>query len=284
MKAIVAVIVDILGYKLYTGANVKITVGTVVFAVVVFLVTYLILKLSKKTIVKIFGTKGDEHNIGRIETVFNFISYFIYVIVFFSMVSAIGININMLLTATAALFVGLGFALQQIFQDLIAGIYILLDKTLNIGDVIQIDGKVARVKGIHLRSTIAETRDHRIIIIPNRVFVNDIIHNWTQDHEMLRAAVEVGVYIGTDVQLVREVLLKSVEGVKDVLKDPAPSVIIDQFGESSIRFSLRYFIIDGFNNDVIASDIRFEIDRLFRENGIKLPVPVLRLDNTSFEN
>lgn len=274
MNSIIDIITKVLKYELYGGANITITVGTLIFAAVVFFITYILIKIIKKAIIKFFKVSDN----GRLDTVFNFLSYFIYVIVLFSILSAIGININMFLTATAALFVGLGFALQQIFQDLIAGIYILLDRTLNIGDVIQIEEKVARVKVINLRSTIAETRDRRILVIPNRVFVNSVIHNWTQDHNVIRAKIEVGVFIGTDVQLVKEILLKSVENVENVLKYPEPSVVLENFGESSIRFHLRYFIDDAYNNDVIASDIRFEIGRLFKENGIQLPVPVVRLE------
>lgn len=278
MEHLLEIFLKILRYELYAGSNVTITVGTIVFAIVVFVITSFVLKLIKKAAIRFFSIKESENDNGRIETVFNFISYFIYVIVFFSILSAIGINISMFLTATAAIFVGLGFALQQIFQDLIAGIYILLDRTLNVGDIIRIDEKVAKVKVINLRSTIAETRDRRIIVIPNRIFINDIIHNWTQDQNVIRAQIEVGVYIGTDVQLVRKALLESVVNVEKVLKDPEPSVVIENFGESSIRFCLRYFIDDAYNNDVIASDIRFEIDRLFKEYGIQLPVPVIRLN------
>lgn len=274
MGSILQLIEKIFRYEIYKGENITISVATVIFAIIVFIITSILLKIVKKAITRFFSL-GDN---GRTETVFNFLSYFVYVIVFFSILSAIGINISMFLTATAAIFVGLGFALQQIFQDLIAGIYILLDRTLNVGDIIEVNGKVARVNEVNLRSTIAETRDRRILVIPNRMFVNDVIHNWTQDHNVVRAKIEVGVYIGTDVQKVKEILLQSVRNVEGVLANPEASVILDNFGESSIRFHLRYFVDDAYNNDVIASDIRFEIDRLFKEYGIQLPVPVLRVN------
>ena len=272
---------NIFRYEIFSGSSIKITLGTIFFVVILFFITHFLLKLFKRITLKYFITKnkGQTKDSGRVETVFNFIGYFVYVIVLFSILSAIGVNINMFLTATAAIFVGLGFALQQIFQDLIAGIYILLDRTLNVGDIIQIDNKVARINVINLRSTIAETRDRRIIVIPNRMFINDIVHNWTQDHNIVRAVIDVRAYNGSDVVLVRDILLESVKNVPKVLKEYETSVIIDDFGESAILFRLRYYIDDAYNNDVIASDIRFEIDRLFKENGIKLPVPVLHLDS-----
>lgn len=274
MKECIELISSLLGFALYGGSTVQITIGTIVFIVASLFATYLGLRLLKKGVLRFFAIQDT----GRLQSVFNFANYFVYVIMFFFLLNTVGININMFLTTSAALFVGLGFALQKIFQDLIAGIYILLDNTLHIGDIIEIDGKVAKVKVINLRSTIAETRNRRIIVIPNRRFVDDIVNNWTQDSDVIRASVEVGVYIGTDVQKVREVLLQSLEGNSEVLTDPAPLVMIDNFGESSIRFYLHYFINNSFDNDKIASDIRFQIDKLFKENNIKLPVPVLRLE------
>lgn len=274
MKECIELISSLLGFALYEGSTVQITIGTIVFIVASLFATYLGLRLLKKGVLRFFAIQDT----GRLQSVFNFANYFVYVIMFFFLLNTVGININMFLTTSAALFVGLGFALQKIFQDLIAGIYILLDNTLHIGDIIEIDGKVAKVKVINLRSTIAETRNRRIIVIPNRRFVDDIVNNWTQDSDVIRASVEVGVYIGTDVQKVREVLLQSLEGNSEVLTDPAPLVMIDNFGESSIRFYLHYFINNSFDNDKIASDIRFQIDKLFKENNIKLPVPVLRLE------
>jgi len=176
--------------------------------------------------------------------------------------------------------VGLGFALQDIFRDIIAGIYILFDKTLNMGDVIEINGQVARVKAIHLRCTIVETRNLKDIVIPNRKLIDDIVYNWTHEDPVIRARIDVGVYIGTDVEVVKAVLLSAVEDNKDVLKHPKPIVFIDQFGESSIRFILYYFIDNAFDNDRISSDIRFAIDRKFKLNNIALPVPVLKVDQT----
>ena len=274
MKKITDTISYFLDLKLYHGESLEITIGTIVFVIVCFVLTWLGLKLLKKGVLRFFSIVDK----GRLHSVFNFVNYFVYIIIFFFLLNAIGVNINMFLTTTAALFVGLGFALQKIFQDLIAGIYILLDNTLHIGDVIEIDGKVAQVKVINLRSTIAETRNRRIIVIPNRRFVDDVVNNWTQDSAVIRAGIEVGVYIDSDVPKVREILLQSLEGNPDVLDYPAPLVMLDKFGESSIRFFLYYFIDNSFDNDKIASDIRFQIDHLFKKNGIKLPVPVLRIE------
>lgn len=265
-----------LEYELYASKSLSITIGTILFIVFTLMITRYGLTFLKKTFIK----NSPPDVALRLRSVFNFVNYFIYVIMFFFILNVIGLNISMFLTTSAALFVGLGFALQDIFRDIIAGIYILFDKTLNMGDVIEINGQVARVKAIHLRCTIVETRNLKDIVIPNRKLIDDIVYNWTHEDPVIRARIDVGVYIGTDVDLVKAVLLSAVEDNKDVLKNPKPIVFIDQFGDSSIRFILYYFIDNAFDNDRISSEIRFAIDKKFKLNNISLPVPVLKVDQT----
>lgn len=265
-----------LEYELYTSKSLSITIGTILFIVFTLLITKYGLTFLRKTVIK----NSPPDVALRLRSVFNFVNYFIYVIMFFFILNVVGLNISMFLTTSAALFVGLGFALQDIFRDIIAGIYILFDKTLNMGDVIEVNGQVARVKAIHLRCTIVETRNLKDIVIPNRKLIDDIVYNWTHEDPIIRARIDVGVYIGTDVELVKVVLLSAVEDNKDVLKNPQPIVFIDQFGDSSIRFILYYFIENAFDNDRISSDIRFAIDKKFKLNNIALPVPVLKVDQT----
>lgn len=268
-----------LEYELYASKSISITIGTILFIVFTMMITNVGVRLLKKAFIR----TATPDVAARLGSVFNFINYFIYLIMLFFILNVIGINISMFLTTSAALFVGLGFALQDIFRDLIAGIYILFDKTLNVGDIIDVKGEVGRVKTINLRCTIVETRNRKSIVIPNRKLIDDIVNNWTHEDTIIRARIDVGAFIGTDVDLVRAVLLTCVEDHDEVLKDPKPIVFIDQFGESSIRFILYYFIDNAFDNDRIASSIRFEIDKKFKLNNIELPVPVLKLNKNNTE-
>ncbi|MHC5352604.1 mechanosensitive ion channel family protein [Myroides sp. LJL115] len=265
----------LLHYEFYASQSMSITVGTILFIIVTVIVTRYALYFLRKAILKMVTPDVTA----RLKTVFNFVNYFIYLIMFFFILNAIGINITLILTTSAALFVGLGLALQDIFRDLIAGIYIIIDKTLNVGDVIQINNEVARVRSISLRCTIVETRNRKNIVIPNRKLIDDVVYNWTHMDPVIRAKIEVGVYIGTDPELVKAVLLSCVDSNPKVLKNPKSLVFLHDFSESTVRFYLYYFIDRAFENDRIASDIRYEIDRKFKLNNIPLPVPVIRLDN-----
>ena len=139
--------------------------------------------------------------------------------------SASGIDITVLITASAALFVGLGLALQELFQDIIGGIFIMVDKSLAVGDIVEVDGKVGRVYEIKLRTTRALTRDDKVIIIPNHKFISDTIYNYTQNHKTTRENVKVGVAYGSNTTLVREILVDCAKRQNGVLKTPKPFVL-----------------------------------------------------------
>ena len=204
---------------------------------------------------------------------FKFVQYITYIIVGFAVLSASGINVTPFLAASAALLVGLGLALQELFQDVIGGVFIFIDKSLLVGDIVEVDGKVARVIEVTLRTTRAITRDDKIVVIPNHKFISEIIINYTQNHKTTRESVKIGVAYGSDVKKVEALLLQSVSEQRGVLKTPKSFVLFDDFGESALQFSVLFFISDSFSVPKIKSEIRFRIDQLFREHNISIPFP-----------
>jgi small-conductance mechanosensitive channel len=183
------------------------------------------------------------------------------------------VNITPFLAASAALLVGLGLALRELFQDIIAGIYIILDKSLLVGDIIEINDRVVRIIDIKLRATRSLTRDDKIMVIPNHKFITDIIYNYTQNHGNTRESVEVGVAYGSDTKKVKKLLLESVATQEGVLESPEPSVLFEDFADSSLNFGVYFYVSDSFSDPRIKSEIRFKIDQLFRENNISIPFP-----------
>lgn len=206
-------------------------------------------------------------------SVFKFIRYFIYVVIFMVILSTAGIDIMVLITASAALFVGLGLALREIFQDLIGGILIIIDKSLHVGDIIEVENKVGRVIEINLRTTRAVTRDDKIIVIPNHKFIKDVVYNYTQNHKNTREVVEVRIGLDADVAQVRDLLIESAQIQKGILKSPAPFVLLDNFGESAFVFGVYFFINDSFMDPKIKSELRFRIQENLGKHGIRLHIP-----------
>lgn len=259
-----------LGFHWGEGENqINITIGLLILVVVSFMITSFILKWIRK----IYTRKMTKVDTQKFISVFKFIKYITYAIVVFVVLSLAGVNVTPVLAASAALLVGLGLALQELFQDVIGGIFIILDKSLLVGDIIEINGKIGRVIDIKLRTTRAITRDDKIFIVPNHKFITDTIYNYTQNHKQTREFVRVGVAYGSDTELVRKLMLQTVKKDDRILKQPEPFVNFEDFGDSALIFSVYFFISDSFIDPGIKSDIRFRIDKLFRENKITIPFP-----------
>ncbi len=258
------------GFHWGEGANhIQITVGTLLLVTISFIATSYVLGLVRK----IYTRNLSETDTLKFISVFKFIKYLAYVIVVFAVLSFSGVNVTPFLAASAALLVGVGLALQELFQDVLGGIFIMLDKSLQAGDIIEVEGKVGRVVDIRLRTTRAITRDDKIVIIPNHKFISDTVFNYTQNHKQTRETVTVGVAYGSDTALVKALLLKSLEKDSRILLRPKPFVLFEDFGDSALIFSVNFFVSDSFTDPVVKSDIRFRIDDLFRQNKISIPFP-----------
>lgn len=261
---------DFLNYEIIKiGESGHLTVKMVLVVVVVFILTALILKGIKKLVTR----KLPEEDKLKFTSVFSFARYFIYLIVVFITMQNMGLQMSAILAASAALLVGVGLALQTFFQDIISGIFILLDQSVHVGDIIEIDGKVGRVVEIKLRTTRAVTIDNKVLVIPNHKYLTSILHNWTENGTKTRESVSVGVAYGSDVELVKELLLKAAKNHPKVMKHPPPLVLFMDFGDSSLNFKLIFTLNNSFEAVMPQSDIRFEINRLFKENNITIPFP-----------
>ncbi|WP_299796386.1 mechanosensitive ion channel domain-containing protein [uncultured Maribacter sp.] len=259
-----------LGYHFGEGdKSINITIGLLLLLTVAFLLTSTVLQAIRR----FFTRKMEADDKLKFISIFKFIKYLVYVIVILFTMSAAGINITILITASAALFVGLGLALQEIFQDIIGGIFIIVDKSLRVGDIIEIDNKVGKVFEIKLRTTRAITRDDKVIIIPNHKFISDIVYNYTQNHKTTRELVRIGVAYGSDVELVTQILLDVVKSQRTILKSPKPFVIFEDFGDSALIFAVNFYITDSFTDPRVKSEVRYKIDAEFKKHKISIPFP-----------
>ncbi|PWL38233.1 mechanosensitive ion channel protein MscS [Flagellimonas aquimarina] len=258
------------GFHLGEGEkSIHLTVGLLLLLTVAFIVTKFLLKWLRY----LFTRKMEQEDKQKFSSVFKFINYVIYLVVVLVTLSAAGIDITLIITASAALFVGLGLALQELFQDILGGIFIIIDKSLQVGDIVEVDNKVGKVFEIKLRTTRAITRDDKVIIIPNHKFISDIVYNYTQNHRTTRERVNVGVAYGSDVVLVTQLLEQVAAEQKQVLKNPKPFVLFDDFGDSALLFSLHFFTNDSFGDPKIKSEMRYNINTKFKENNVSIPFP-----------
>ena len=261
--------IEFLNKEFFITDNIKFSIVTILLVTLIFLLTYLFLKLLKKIATK----KLDEERKLKFKSVFSFLNYFVYIIVALITFQNFGINLTGIFAASAALLVGVGLALQTFFQDIISGILILADQTVHVGDIIEIDGKIGRVENIKIRTTRAVTFDNKVLIIPNHKYLTSTLFNWTENGTVLRGSVSVGVSYDSDIEKVKEILLDIANSHPHLIKNPPPKVIFKNFGDSALDFTLVFTYNNGFRVNLIESDIRFLVHKKFKENNIEIPFP-----------
>ncbi len=260
---------DVLNFTFRYNDHISISVKSLLILIIIILLASFLLKIFKKYVNK----KLEDQDQNKFDTVFSFGKWLLYIIVFLVTLQSSGVQITAVFAASTALLIGVGLALQTFFQDIISGIFIILDQSVHVGDIIEIDNKVGRVEEIKLRTTRAVTIDNKVMIIPNHKYLTNSIYNWTQNGTTTRESVQVGVAYGSDVQLVKKLLLQAAKSHHKVLKYPEPLVLFSNFGDSSLDFTLIFSLNDSFQAIIPQSDIRFKIDELFRENNVSIPFP-----------
>lgn len=260
---------DFLNYEFSFGNDIHFTVGNLLIIIGVLILTSILLRLIRRLITRKLPPNDKE----KFKVVFGYFRWLIYVLILLITFNAVGINVTAIFAASAALLIGIGLALQTLFQDIISGVFILVDQSVHVGDIIEIDGKVGRVEEIKLRTTRAVTIDNKVLVIPNHLYLTNSLYNWTQNGTTTRESVEVGVAYGSDVKLVKKLLIQAAEEHESIFHYPEPLVLFTDFGDSSLNFKLVVTLNDSFQAAIPKSDLRFRIDELFRENNISIPFP-----------
>ncbi len=262
-----------LGYELFTiSEDQALHLGQVLTAILILIAARLLIVIISRTILKRFFKKRKV-DIGRQYAIITFLKYIIYTVAILWAMQSLGIKFSVLLGGAAALLVGIGLGLQQTFNDLVSGIILLSEGTVEVGDIVSVDGIIGTVKSIGFRTSKVETRDEISIIIPNSKLVVDNVVNWSHNEVPTRFQVNVGVAYSSDVEMVTSLLLQAANGHKDVLKKPEPKVMFKDFGSSSLDFQLHFFSNEYLRVDFIKSEIRYKIMEFFRMHKVEIPFP-----------
>ena len=261
--------------KNFLNLNISFTesISVSILDIIIIVLAITITSRLSKIILKFLTRNLPPEDKNKFNVVYGYFEWLIYIIIFLFTLNSIGVNVNAVFAASAAFLLGIGLALQTLFKDIITGVLILIDQSVHAGDVIEFDGKVGRIEEIKLRTTRAVTIDNKVMVIPNHVYLENSIYNWTQNNNETRENITVGVAYGSDVQLVKNILLRVATSHPDIVSEPNPVVVFEDFGESSLDFELIFTPVDSFKAKFPKSDLRFEIDRLFRENNVTIPFP-----------
>ena len=185
-----------------------------------------------------------------------------------------GIHLAALAVFAGAVGVGVGLGLQNIASNFISGLVILAERPIAIGDRVDVAGIAGQVEHIRARSTVIRTNDNIMMIVPNTKFIDSTVTNWTYGDRRVRFRIPVGVAYGSDINKVRDALLAVAHEDPHTLKEPAPSVFLDEFGDSSIDFKLMVWSSEMSDRPSrYRSDLNFAIAEKFHEIGIEFPFP-----------
>ncbi|HXY55867.1 MAG TPA: mechanosensitive ion channel domain-containing protein [Nitrospirota bacterium] len=251
-----------------------VTVGKVIKALILLVVgtwaAYRLIKPIRWIITRRFRqTESAAEQASKVVFLFMFIGIFVISLVF------VNIPLAVFTFLGGALAIGIGFGGQHLINNFISGLILLFDRSVKLGDVVEVDGEAGRVTSIGLRSSIIKRFDGVELLVPNSQFLQQKVTNWTLSDKRMRYSISVGVAYSTDTRKASELILNAVEDHGLVLKDPAPVILLEQFTDSSLTFTV-YFWLDlepDKDNRVILSDIRHHITVLLNKAGIVIAFP-----------
>lgn len=250
-----------------TAVTVASVVGFVVFVLLAFATSWLVRRSLHRVYIRRGLDEGVQHALDRL------IHYVVIGVGAFLALDNLGVSVTALAGLGAILAVGIGFGLQNITQNFVSGLILLLERPVKKGDFVQVGEVRGTVSDIRARATVVTTLDNIDIIVPNGQFITEPVTNETFGDRRVRAKVEVGVAYGSDTDAVRHTLLQAAAANPVVLAHPEPQVVFRAFGESALEFTLIVWVPDPRDGPPAASDLRFAIDRAFREAGIEIPFP-----------
>ena len=253
----------------------SISVYTIISLVLIILFTKLILFIIKKAIFRKHSQKKIDK--GNAYALYQIFRYFIWVISFALILETLGISVTVLLAGSAALLVGIGLGLQQTFNDVISGFILLSERSIKVGDILEIDGDIVKIQVIGLRTSKGLNRDEISIIIPNSSITTNKVINWSHQSKLTRFKITVGVAYGSDIDLVCKILEDSTREHDEISNEVAVDIRFQDFGTSSLDFQVLFYSKNIFRIDKVKSDIRKNIDRNFRKNNITIPFPQVDL-------
>lgn len=187
---------------------------------------------------------------------------------------SLGVNLSSLLVFGGAVGVGVGLGLQNVVSNFVAGLILLVEQPIRMGDRIETDSTLGDVVKIGARSTWVRTNDNVVMIVPNNTFINNSVTNWTANDPKVRVHVPVGVGYDSNPEAVRTMMLAAAAAHSDVLADPPPAVWFLDYGDNSLDFELLVWTATKTHVPaLLKSDLYFALFKVFKEHGIELPFP-----------
>jgi small-conductance mechanosensitive channel len=252
--------------------DISISVGAVLGAVLLFAVVLVLTRVVQRWLEReVLPQTAIEPGLRlSIATVFGYVGFIVALVL---ALAELGIDLQKVALVAGALSVGIGFGLQAVVSNFVSGLILLAERPIRIGDQIAVKGDEGWVRRISVRSTEIETFDRASVIIPNSDLITGVVKNWTHANMLGRVLIKIGVSYDSDPEQVRTILTECATAHPQVLKTPAPAVLLAEFGDSALQFEVYCIVADLTARGGIKSDIQFAILKRFRAAGIEIPYP-----------
>jgi small-conductance mechanosensitive channel len=269
---------DFLNFKIIESEYLVLSFYHILVIIAIFFGAKMALNLTKIYISRKLR-RQSEYTAGTEFVYIQLAKYVIYIFAIMFSLRAINVDLTLLLTGSAALLVGIGLGLQDVFKDIFSGIVLLFEGNIRVGDIVEISngGKteniVAKILKINVRTTQIETRDGNVLIIPNAKLTQEFIENWSHGSNLTRFKINLTVEYGSNVELIKSLMAKAALAHPKVRMHEEINVRLANFGNNGLELELIFWADHNWDINNYKSEIRFEIDRLFRENKITIPFP-----------
>ena len=266
-------VVTIWNMELFQLGDSSITLSSLMWLLASLVLLFTISSFIKRMLVNRVLTRYDLE-MGTAESVGTIIRYAILLLGMVIILQTSGINLSALGILFGALGIGIGFGLQNISSNFISGIIILFERPIKVGDRVEVDGIAGNIVNISARSTTLITNDNIAIIVPNSQFINDKVINWSLNDKLVRFNIPVGVSYKEDPAKIKRILLEVAQNCEGVEKSPAPDVLFEAFGDSSLKFVLRVWSTEySYVPPILKSKLYFSIFEKFKEHDVEIPFP-----------
>jgi len=269
---------DWLGTPLFDVGGIQLTTFDLIHITLILTIAWWISKLGRRGIERVSAMRPNM-NRASVYTLSRLLHYVVMTVGFLVGLSAIGIDLSKFALFASALGVGVGFGLQTLVSNFIAGLMLLFEKSLKVGDYIELESGISgEVREINIRSTVITTNDNIDIVVPNSVFVNGHVMNWTMRDVYRRIHVPFGVAYGSDKELVRKAVLEAANSVSHTLTDDQsrkPQVWLSKFGDSSLDFELIVWLTSDAvkRPGAVNAAYMWAIESALAKYGIEIPFP-----------
>lgn len=271
-----------LSKELFTLFDITINMGEIIAIPLIYVVgIWLFKKLAHIATYRLRTSGASADTIHLFKRLFYIIASAILII---TTLDVMNVPLTAFAFLSGAVAIGVGFGAQNIINNFISGWILMWERPIRIGDFLEVDGAKGTVETINTRSTRIRRVDGVHMLIPNSKLLENTVVNWTLIDYLTRTSVKVGVAYGSDCHLVAKLIEEAVTGHTDILDEPKPIVIFDDFGDSALVFEVFFWVNATKERDlrVIRSQVRFAIDALFAENNVVISFPQrdVHLDGT----